>query len=96
MCSVVNAMLSTLSLLSFLFFYISFFIEVNSDINFCVQIWGTLIMQKKYKGPDYFLAVLVTLGCSLFILFPVSTTLYPFTFWKIGRMSGNKLIFFQL
>ncbi|KAJ0611161.1 putative UAA transporter [Helianthus annuus] len=42
-----------------------------------VMIWGTLIMQKKYKGPDYFLALLVTLGCSLFILFPVNITLYP-------------------
>lgn len=35
------------------------------------QIWGTLIMQKRYKGYDYFLALLVTLGCSIFILFPV-------------------------
>jgi len=36
-----------------------------------VQVWGTIIMQKRYKGMDYFLALLVTLGCSIFILFPV-------------------------
>ncbi|XP_071720681.1 UDP-galactose/UDP-glucose transporter 5B-like [Rutidosis leptorrhynchoides] len=43
-----------------------------------VMIWGTLIMQKKYKGLDYFLAVLVTLGCSLFILFPGASELSPY------------------
>jgi adenosine 3'-phospho 5'-phosphosulfate transporter B2 len=36
-----------------------------------VMVWGTLIMQKKYKGFDYLVAFLVTLGCSVFILFPV-------------------------
>lgn len=30
-------------------------------------------MQKKYKGHDYLLAFLVTLGCSIFILYPVMT-----------------------
>lgn len=40
-----------------------------------VQVWGTIIMQKRYKGMDYFLALLVTLGCSIFILFPVMTML---------------------
>lgn len=38
-----------------------------------MQVWGTVIMQKKYKGKDYFLALLVTLGCSVFILYPVMT-----------------------
>ncbi|XP_019082480.1 PREDICTED: UDP-galactose/UDP-glucose transporter 5-like isoform X4 [Camelina sativa] len=33
------------------------------------EVWGTLIMQKKYKGFDYLEAFLVTLGCSVFILF---------------------------
>nr|XP_009602032.1 UDP-galactose/UDP-glucose transporter 5B-like [Nicotiana tomentosiformis]XP_018626695.1 UDP-galactose/UDP-glucose transporter 5B-like [Nicotiana tomentosiformis] len=37
-----------------------------------VMIWGTIIMQKKYKGQDYLVAFLVTLGCSLFILYQVS------------------------
>lgn len=36
-----------------------------------IQVWGTLIMQKRYHGPDYLLAFLVTLGCSVFILYPV-------------------------
>lgn len=36
-----------------------------------IQVWGTVIMQKRYQGPDYFLAFLVTLGCSAFILHPV-------------------------
>lgn len=49
-----------------------------------VMIWGTFIMQKKYKGFDYLVAFLVTLGCSIFILFPVkfwslSTTLTLFS-----------------
>lgn len=38
-----------------------------------IQVWGTLIMQKTYKGRDYLLAFLVTLGCSVFILYPVIT-----------------------
>lgn len=36
-----------------------------------IQVWGTLIMQKRYQAPDYLLAFLVTLGCSVFILYPV-------------------------
>ncbi|KAJ0792080.1 putative UAA transporter [Helianthus annuus] len=59
-----------------------------------VMIWGTLIMQKKYKGPDYFLALLVTLGCSLFILFPGASELSPYrkeresTVWGVSLMIG--------
>lgn len=59
-----------------------------------VMIWGTIIMQKKYKGPDYFLAVLVTLGCSLFILFPGASELSPYrkgresTVWGVSLMIG--------
>nr|XP_043610300.1 UDP-galactose/UDP-glucose transporter 5-like [Erigeron canadensis] len=59
-----------------------------------VMIWGTLIMQKKYKGPDYFLAVLVTLGCSLFILFPGASEISPYrngrenTVWGVSLMAG--------
>ncbi|XP_020252594.1 UDP-galactose/UDP-glucose transporter 5B-like isoform X2 [Asparagus officinalis] len=37
-----------------------------------VMIWGTVIMQKKYNGKDYLFALLVTLGCSFFILYPAS------------------------
>lgn len=32
-------------------------------------------MQKKYKSHDYLLAVLVTLGCSIFVLYPVMLSL---------------------
>jgi len=35
------------------------------------MIWGTIIMRKKYGGKDYLFAAIVTLGCSLFILYPV-------------------------
>ncbi|KAF3617316.1 UDP-galactose/UDP-glucose transporter 5B [Capsicum annuum] len=34
-----------------------------------VMIWGAIIMQKKYQGQDYLFAFLVTMGCSLFILY---------------------------
>ncbi|KAL9268912.1 UDP-galactose/UDP-glucose transporter 5B-like protein [Drosera capensis] len=40
-----------------------------------VMVWGTFIMQKKYKGLDYLWAVLVTIGCSVFILYPVTVEL---------------------
>ncbi|MFS7986757.1 putative UAA transporter [Helianthus anomalus] len=59
-----------------------------------VMIWGTLIMQKKYKGPDYILALLVTLGCSLFIIFPGASELSSFrkeresTVWGVSLMIG--------
>ncbi|KAK1265508.1 UDP-galactose/UDP-glucose transporter 5 [Acorus gramineus] len=59
-----------------------------------VMVWGTLIMQKRYYGKDYLLAVLVTLGCSLFILFPASTDISPYnsgresTVWGIFLMIG--------
>ncbi|KAL0390462.1 UNVERIFIED_CONTAM: UDP-galactose/UDP-glucose transporter 5 [Sesamum calycinum] len=59
-----------------------------------VMIWGTVIMQKKYTGRDYLFAFFVTLGCSIFILFPVKilemldmylflqTELAKESFWK--------------
>ncbi|KAK9186089.1 hypothetical protein WN943_026450 [Citrus x changshan-huyou] len=59
-----------------------------------VMIWGTLIMQKRYKGYDYFLALLVTLGCSIFILFPSGADLSPYskgrenTVWGVSLMVG--------
>ncbi|KAM7522245.1 hypothetical protein LguiA_012147 [Lonicera macranthoides] len=59
-----------------------------------VMIWGTLIMQKKYKGRDYLLAFLVTIGCSLFILFPASEEMSPYsrgresTVWGVSLMVG--------
>ncbi|GAV57872.1 UAA domain-containing protein [Cephalotus follicularis] len=59
-----------------------------------VMIWGTCIMQKRYKGFDYLLAFLVTLGCSIFILFPAGTDISPYsrgrenTVWGISLMVG--------
>ncbi|XP_022849078.1 UDP-galactose/UDP-glucose transporter 5B-like isoform X1 [Olea europaea var. sylvestris] len=59
-----------------------------------VMIWGTVIMQKKYKGRDYLLAFLVTLGCSLFILYPAAGDISPYsrgresTVWGVSLMLG--------
>ncbi|CAH9114406.1 unnamed protein product [Cuscuta epithymum] len=59
-----------------------------------VMIWGTLIMQKKYQGQDYLLAFLVTLGCSLFILYPAAGDVSPYsngresTVWGVSLMIG--------
>ena len=33
-----------------------------------VMIWGTLMMNKKYKIIDYTVAVIVMIGCSIFLL----------------------------
>ena len=33
-----------------------------------VMIWGSIIMRKVYKAKDYLIAVLVTIGCTIFIL----------------------------
>ncbi|KAK7261439.1 hypothetical protein RIF29_27750 [Crotalaria pallida] len=58
-----------------------------------VMVWGTLIMQKKYHGPDYLLAFLVTLGCSVFILYPAAD-ISPYsrgrenTVWGVLLMMG--------
>ncbi|GAB2214712.1 hypothetical protein Droror1_Dr00019074 [Drosera rotundifolia] len=57
-----------------------------------VMVWGTFIMQKKYKGFDYLWAVLVTIGCSVFILYPASGDISPYnrgresTVWGISLM----------
>ncbi|XP_010245182.1 PREDICTED: UDP-galactose/UDP-glucose transporter 5B isoform X2 [Nelumbo nucifera] len=59
-----------------------------------VMIWGTIIMQKRYKGKDYLLAVLVTLGCSIFILYPEAADISPYnrgresTVWGVFLMVG--------
>lgn len=59
-----------------------------------VMLWGTVIMQKKYKGQDYMLAFLVTLGCSLFILYPAAGDISPYsrgresTVWGVSLMIG--------
>ncbi|KAM7496596.1 hypothetical protein LguiA_021010 [Lonicera macranthoides] len=59
-----------------------------------VMIWGTVIMQKKYKGRDYLWAFLVTLGCSLFILYPAAGDISPYsrgresTVWGVSLMIG--------
>ncbi|KAL0824127.1 hypothetical protein Bca101_047804 [Brassica carinata] len=49
-----------------------------------VMVWGTLIMQKKFKGFDYLVTFLVTLGCSVFILFPVGLYPFPSRFESLG------------
>ncbi|KAB1226044.1 UDP-galactose/UDP-glucose transporter 5B [Morella rubra] len=59
-----------------------------------VMVWSTLIMQKKYKGHDYLLAFLVTLGCSIFILYPAASDINPYsrgrenTVWGVSLMVG--------
>uniref|UniRef100_A0A804UA31 UDP-galactose/UDP-glucose transporter 5B n=1 Tax=Zea mays TaxID=4577 RepID=A0A804UA31_MAIZE len=59
-----------------------------------LQIWGTIIMRKKYGGKDYFFAVIVTLGCALFILYPAMMDVSPFnkgresTIWGVSLMFG--------
>lgn len=59
-----------------------------------VMIWGTIIMQKKYRGRDYMWAFLVTLGCSLFILYPAAGDINPYssgresTIWGVSLMIG--------
>ncbi|KAI4334481.1 hypothetical protein L6164_019169 [Bauhinia variegata] len=59
-----------------------------------VMVWGTLIMQKRYQGYDYLLAFLVTLGCSIFILYPAEFDMSPYnrggenTVWGILLMIG--------
>ncbi|GMJ00785.1 hypothetical protein like AT5G59740 [Hibiscus trionum] len=59
-----------------------------------VMVWGTYIMQTKYKGFDYLVAFLVTLGCSIFILFPAGTDISPYnkgrenTVWGVSLMVG--------
>lgn len=59
-----------------------------------VMVWGTLIMQKTYKGRDYLLAFLVTLGCSVFILYPAEADINPYskgrenTVWGVSLMLG--------
>ncbi|GMI81803.1 hypothetical protein like AT5G59740 [Hibiscus trionum] len=59
-----------------------------------VMVWGTFIMQKTYKGFDYLVAFLVTVGCSIFILFPAGTDISPYskgrenTAWGVSLMVG--------
>ncbi|KAK4759139.1 hypothetical protein SAY87_020440 [Trapa incisa] len=59
-----------------------------------VMVWGTVIMRKKYKGPDYLLAFVVTVGCSIFILYPNGSDTSPYnkgrenTFWGVSLMVG--------
>lgn len=51
-------------------------------------------MQKRYKGPDYSIAFLVTLGCSIFILYPAGPDISPYsrgrenTVWGVSLMVG--------
>ncbi|KAH1145490.1 hypothetical protein GLYMA_15G041700v4 [Glycine max] len=58
------------------------------------EVWGALIMQKRYQGPDYLLAFLITLGCSVFILYPAGADMSPYsrgrenTVWGVLLMVG--------
>ncbi|KAL1827594.1 hypothetical protein ACET3Z_006006 [Daucus carota] len=56
-----------------------------------VMVWSTVIMQKKYKGREYFFALLVTLGCALFILYPSAGDVSrggESTVWGVSLMVG--------
>ncbi|KAG9128813.1 hypothetical protein Leryth_009552 [Lithospermum erythrorhizon] len=59
-----------------------------------VMLWGSIMMQKKYNSRDYLLALLVTLGCSIFILFPGADDISPYnrgresTVWGVLLMVG--------
>ncbi|PKI74320.1 hypothetical protein CRG98_005296 [Punica granatum] len=53
-----------------------------------------MIPVMKYKGPDYLLAFLVTVGCSIFILYPAGSDFSPYsrgrenTVWGVSLMIG--------
>ncbi|KAJ3676512.1 hypothetical protein LUZ60_003924 [Juncus effusus] len=59
-----------------------------------VMIWGAVIMQKKYNSKDYLFAVFITIGCSIFILYPGSDGIIPYkkgrenTVWGVSLMLG--------
>ncbi|XP_059626673.1 UDP-galactose/UDP-glucose transporter 5-like isoform X2 [Cornus florida] len=59
-----------------------------------VMLWSTVIMQKRYKMPDYMLAFLVMLGCAIFILYPAAGDINPYnrgresTVWGVSLMLG--------
>ncbi|KAK1394598.1 UDP-galactose/UDP-glucose transporter 5B [Heracleum sosnowskyi] len=59
-----------------------------------VMIWSTVIMRKKYKGQEYLFALLVTVGCALFILYPSAGDISPYsrgresTVWGVSLMVG--------
>ncbi|XP_072960019.1 UDP-galactose/UDP-glucose transporter 5-like [Typha angustifolia] len=57
-----------------------------------VMVWGTLIMQKRYHGKDYLFAVLVTVGCSLFILYPASADISPYNAGRESTILGVLLM----
>ncbi|KAL0457733.1 UNVERIFIED_CONTAM: UDP-galactose/UDP-glucose transporter 5B [Sesamum latifolium] len=57
-----------------------------------VMIWGTVIMQKKYTGRDYLFAFLVTLGCSIFILFPAEGDISPYSRGRESTVLGVSLM----
>ncbi|KAL3695127.1 hypothetical protein R1sor_008778 [Riccia sorocarpa] len=56
-----------------------------------VMVWGTFIMQKRYKRHDYIVAVSVTLGCAVFFLSAPSASSKSATennLWGILLMTG--------
>lgn len=57
-----------------------------------VMVWGTLIMQKRYTGRDYLVAVLVTAGCAVFILYPEGKETSPYTNEKENSIWGILLM----
>eukprot|EP00250_Pteridium_aquilinum_P006677 c16544_g1_i1 orf=240-1346(+) len=57
-----------------------------------VMVWGTLIMHKRYYGRDYLLAVLVTVGCAVFILYPAGSDVSPYAAGKESSVWGVLLM----
>ncbi|KAJ8768940.1 hypothetical protein K2173_023935 [Erythroxylum novogranatense] len=72
--------------------YVSFSVQTLAKCAKMIPVMGTVIMQKKYKGMDYLIAFLVTLGCSIFILFSAGIDVSPYsrgrenTIWGVSLM----------
>ena len=59
-----------------------------------VMIWGMLILGKRYGIKDFALAVLITAGCTLFLLTgevksKVSSSLFDSSVWGLALMLGR-------
>ena len=53
-----------------------------------VMLWGTVILAKRYTWPEYSMAVLVTLGCTLFLLSGDAATKVSSRHHAIGGSAG--------
>ncbi|XP_062085867.1 UDP-galactose/UDP-glucose transporter 5B-like [Humulus lupulus] len=78
------------------FKYVSFPVQIHVMVRYIIQLANLpfFYMQKKYKGQDYFFAFLVTVGCSIFILYPAGSDISPYgrgrenTIWGVSLMMG--------